>query len=88
VSGIIAEPAQTVRRTEIFPFTAMPDFPPEDDPPPVAPVRPEFDDCCGSGCNPCIFELYEQAVERFEAEYKAWEARRMKAGKDFSKTGL
>jgi len=40
----------------------MTDRPPDDDPVPVAPIRPDNDECCGGGCNPCIFDLYEEAL--------------------------
>jgi hypothetical protein len=47
----------------------------EDDPPPVAPTPPELDECCGSGCTHCVFELYDDARERYEAELAAWRRR-------------
>jgi hypothetical protein len=47
-----------------------------DTPRPVPPVRPDNDECCNSGCSPCIFDLYEEAMERYRAELRAWEARR------------
>lgn len=53
----------------------MRDSPPADDPPPTPPVRPSSNDCCRGGCDPCVFELYEEAVERYRVELKAWEAR-------------
>jgi hypothetical protein len=31
------------------------------------PVAPELEDCCRSGCTPCVFDLYEAALERYEA---------------------
>ncbi|MGZ5200990.1 MAG: oxidoreductase-like domain-containing protein [Telluria sp.] len=31
------------------------------------PVEPELEDCCRSGCSPCVFDLYAEAVERYEA---------------------
>lgn len=43
-------------------------------PRPVPPVQPELEDCCRSGCTPCVFDLYEEALERYERELKAWEA--------------
>ncbi|HXR56425.1 MAG TPA: oxidoreductase-like domain-containing protein [Casimicrobiaceae bacterium] len=49
--------------------------PKEDDPPPVAPRRPDNDECCGGGCNPCIFDAYEDARERYENALAAWRAR-------------
>jgi hypothetical protein len=45
------------------------------DPRPVPPERPSPDECCQSGCNPCVFDLYEEALERYEAALAEWEAR-------------
>ncbi|MDQ2917661.1 MAG: oxidoreductase-like domain-containing protein [Pseudomonadota bacterium] len=53
---------------------------PDDDPPPVAPVRPDNDECCGGGCTPCIFDLYEEARERHEAALAAWRERNADRG--------
>jgi hypothetical protein len=47
----------------------------DDDPPPEPPVRPANDECCGGGCNPCIFDLYEDAFERYQEALAAWRAR-------------
>lgn len=33
---------------------------------PPRPERPSPDDCCKAGCHPCIFELYEDQLERWE----------------------
>jgi hypothetical protein len=46
-----------------------------DDPMPVEPVQPGLDDCCRSGCTPCVFDLYEDAMDRYRAELKKWKAR-------------
>jgi hypothetical protein len=48
---------------------------PDDDPRPEPPERPDNDACCHSGCDPCIFDLYDEALERWRAELAAWEAR-------------
>lgn len=48
---------------------------PADDPRPTPPERPLPEDCCQSGCNPCVFDLYEEALERYEAQLRAWETR-------------
>jgi hypothetical protein len=31
------------------------------------PVEPELEDCCRSGCTPCVFDLYADALDRYEA---------------------
>jgi hypothetical protein len=55
---------------------------PPDDPPPLPPTRPSMEDCCRSGCDPCVFDLYEEAMERYEAELRAWQERRESGKKD------
>lgn len=45
------------------------------DPRPTPPERPSPDDCCNSGCDPCVFDLYEEALDRYEEQVRAWEAR-------------
>lgn len=44
-----------------------------DETPPVPPVRPDNDECCRSGCDPCIFDLYALEMERYRAALAAWE---------------
>ncbi|MFM0198931.1 oxidoreductase-like domain-containing protein [Paraburkholderia fungorum] len=53
----------------------MPRVTPKDDPPPAPPVQPDLDDCCHSGCNPCVFDLYDEALERYQAALAEWQAR-------------
>ncbi|WP_322789219.1 oxidoreductase-like domain-containing protein [Paraburkholderia caballeronis] len=48
---------------------------PDDDPRPQPPVRPGDDECCHSGCIPCVFDLYEDALDRYRDALAAWEAR-------------
>ena len=45
------------------------------DPPPIAPTAPADDECCGNGCDPCIFDLYGFEQERYYKELKAWRER-------------
>ncbi len=34
---------------------------------PPKPQPPDPSDCCNSGCEPCVFELWEDAMDRWEA---------------------
>ncbi|MEX3933863.1 oxidoreductase-like domain-containing protein [Paraburkholderia phymatum] len=47
----------------------------DDDPRPTPPTRPDSDECCHSGCDTCIFDLYEDELTRYRAALDAWEAR-------------
>ena len=51
-----------------------------DDPKPEPPRAPEQWECCQSGCDPCVYDLYWQAVDRYEAALRAWEARQKSSG--------
>ncbi|MDR5857371.1 oxidoreductase-like domain-containing protein [Caballeronia sp. LZ062] len=46
-----------------------------DDPRPTPPERPQPDDCCHSGCHPCVFDVYQTALERYEAQLRERQAR-------------
>lgn len=45
------------------------------DPRPTPPVEPQLEDCCGNGCDPCVFDAYQMAKDRYRAALAAWEAR-------------
>ena len=47
----------------------------ESDPPPQPPEEPDFDACCGNGCDPCIFDTYALEQDRYRTELRAWQAR-------------
>lgn len=42
---------------------------------PLPPRQPELDECCGSGCDPCVFDIYDAALERYEQALRAWRER-------------
>ena len=48
---------------------------PEADPRPLPPKEPELEDCCGTGCVNCVFDMYQIALENYERALKAWEER-------------
>ena len=52
-----------------------------DDPAPQAPPEPDLEACCGQGCEPCVFDLYEAARERYRAELQAWQERQARRPK-------
>ncbi|MDQ3269519.1 MAG: oxidoreductase-like domain-containing protein [Pseudomonadota bacterium] len=45
------------------------------DPPPQPPPEPDPADCCGEGCVRCIWDLHDEAMERYRARLAAWKAR-------------
>ena len=67
---------ETQRPNAISTFFNMTKTNRSDAAPPVPPVRPDNDECCHSGCEPCIFDLYELEMERYRVALKEWESRR------------
>jgi hypothetical protein len=59
------------------PSTARPagDTPMPLDPAPVPPTEPDPADCCGEGCVRCVFDRYDEALERYQRALAAWQAR-------------
>jgi hypothetical protein len=53
--------------------------PTDDDPMPVAPPAPDFELCCGNGCDPCIFDLHDLAMDAYRQALRAWRARHPEA---------
>jgi len=56
----------------------MPERPqsPGFDPRPEPPREPEVGECCQSGCEPCVFDRYWEAMERYERALHEWNLRR------------
>ncbi|WP_067065322.1 oxidoreductase-like domain-containing protein [Roseateles chitosanitabidus] len=50
-----------------------------DDPMPVPPQQPDIDACCGNGCDPCIFDLHDLAMDQYRQDLRAWKARHPEA---------
>ncbi|OZI17696.1 oxidoreductase [Bordetella genomosp. 7] len=48
---------------------------PAPDPRPQPPQAPEPGDCCQSGCIPCVYDLYDEAMERYREALRAWQER-------------
>ena len=47
---------------------------------PQPPVEPALEDCCRSGCNPCVFDIYDEELARYEERLAQWEARQAQPG--------
>jgi len=45
---------------------------PEPDPRPTPPTEPALEECCKAGCEPCVFDRYYDALERYRAALDAW----------------
>lgn len=45
------------------------------DPPPRRPAEPDPADCCGEGCVPCVYDRYDEALERYREALAAWRER-------------
>jgi hypothetical protein len=41
---------------------------------PTRPKEPNPDDCCGSGCARCVWDVYSEALERYEDQLKLWKS--------------
>jgi hypothetical protein len=35
---------------------------------PVRPIELELEECCGTGCRPCVFDKYEMKIEQYEED--------------------
>jgi hypothetical protein len=42
---------------------------------PEPPREPALEECCGNGCDPCVFDVYAAERQRYLEALKAWQAR-------------
>jgi hypothetical protein len=54
---------------------SFPNAEPMNDPKPLPPAEPDPEDCCGEGCVHCIYDVYDEAMERYRLALAAWEGR-------------
>lgn len=52
----------------------------ETDPEPRRPAEPDPAECCGSGCARCIFDVHDEAMQRYRDAHSAWEMRHADSG--------
>jgi hypothetical protein len=55
---------------------------PPHDPMPQPPEPPDLNDCCGNGCDPCIFDRHDMAMDEYRQALRAWHARQTGATTD------
>jgi hypothetical protein len=41
---------------------------------PIPPRKPEPYECCGTGCIPCVMDIYEEELWQFEKDMTAWKS--------------
>ncbi|CAD8096201.1 unnamed protein product [Paramecium primaurelia] len=39
---------------------------------PIEPDQPDPDECCGSGCQRCVLEVYYEKLEQYEKDLMEW----------------
>ena len=47
----------------------------DDDPRPMAPEPPLPSDCCDSGCDPCVYDLYNDELQAYRERLARWQER-------------
>jgi hypothetical protein len=45
------------------------------DPRPTPPLEPLPEECCGGGCDPCVYDRYYDALERYREALRLWQLR-------------
>lgn len=48
---------------------------PDDDPRPLPPEPPLPSDCCDSGCDPCVYDLYNEELQAYRERLARWRER-------------
>lgn len=43
--------------------------------PPIKPIEPAYDECCGQGCLRCVFDIYYEKLEKYEQEMEEYKKR-------------
>lgn len=46
---------------------------------PQPPEKPADNECCGSGCPLCVYDLYAEEVDRYRRALAAWKLRHPEA---------
>lgn len=43
-----------------------------DDPRPVPPEAPQPNECCESGCDPCVYDCYAEEMRQYRQQLAQW----------------
>jgi len=52
------------------------------DPKPTPPIEPTPEECCGGGCDPCVYDRYYDALRRYREALQLWALRHPDLVKD------
>ncbi|PWF22945.1 oxidoreductase-like domain-containing protein [Corticimicrobacter populi] len=52
------------------------------DPPPQRPEPPGPNECCQSGCDPCVLDLYAEELQQYRETLRQWQARHPEANQE------
>lgn len=74
--GGVPLPRRHVRSDAMIPSEPEPPDDDPADPMPQRPPEPDATDCCGEGCVRCVYDVHDEALERYEQALAAWLARR------------
>ena len=44
----------------------------DDDPRPAPPEKPAPAECCEAGCDPCVFDVYAEALDAYRIALALW----------------
>ena len=47
------------------------------------PREPHPDECCGDGCNPCVYDTYDTKMEKYEDDKMEYESLLLEFETDF-----
>ena len=53
--------------------------PPLADAMPLPPHQPDLEACCGDGCDPCIFDMHDMALDAYRQALRGWRVRNPEA---------
>ncbi len=65
------------RRDTVSPTSPKPETHDPTDVMPVRPAEPDAAECCGEGCVRCVYDVYDEKLERYREALERWRARQL-----------